>query len=96
MAWIKGRDLLMSERGTYGRAIVGADGAPRRSSHGTWIVGVVLVWGGVLWGKHQARQIERLNAAAALPHQSFGADLRERARDLAGSLTRRLGTRKEA
>jgi len=86
----------MRERGTYGRAIVGADGGPRGSSLGTWIVGGVLVGAAVLWARHQSNQIERLYAAAALPHQSFAAGLRERARELSGDLTRRLSTRKEA
>lgn len=92
MAWIKGRDLLMRERGTYGRAIVGTVGAPRCSSLGTWLV----VFGvAVLWARHQSSQIDKLYAAAGLPHQSFAAGLRERARELSGGLTRRLSTRKE-
>jgi hypothetical protein len=85
----------MNDRGTYGRAIVGADLAPRRPSHGTGLVGALVVVGAVLWARHQSRQIERLYAAAGLPHQSFAAGLRERTRELSHGLTRRLSTRKE-
>lgn len=85
----------MRGRGIYGPHRVGSDGASRGSSLGTWIVGGVLVGGAVLWARYQSRQIEKLYAAASLPHQSFAADLRERASELSGGLARRLGTRKD-
>lgn len=81
----------MNDRGTYGRAIVGANGTPRGPS----LVGVVLVIGGVLWARHQARQIDKLSAAAGIPQESFAADLRERAKQLSSGLTRRLSPRKD-
>jgi hypothetical protein len=81
----------MSERGTYGRSIVGADGAPRGPS----LVTLLLVGGAVLWARHQSNQIARLNAAVALPHQSFTADLRDRAREMSHRFKGRLGLRKD-
>ena len=95
----------MSDRGTYGKSLVGADVyyvQPRGSSLGTWLVGGLLVGGAVLWAKHQGDQIAKLSAEAGLPHQSFGASLRERSKELSASaretfqgLSRRLGTAKK-
>lgn len=94
----------MSDRGTYGKSLVGADVyyVERRSSLGTWLVGGLLVGGAVLWAKHQGDQIEKLYTATGLPHQSFGASLRDRSRQLSTSaretfhnLSRRLGTAKK-
>lgn len=53
-----------------------------RSSIGAWIIGTIAVGGVVLWARHQGKQIEQLNKTAGIPHQSFGADLRQSAKAL--------------
>lgn len=68
----------------------------RGSSTGSWITVGIAVVGAVLWARHQSVQIERLQAAAGLPHQGFVAGLRERTAELSRDLTRRLSTRKES
>ena len=84
----------MRERGNYGTARLGADfSGGGRSSIGTWIVGGLLVGGAVLWAKHQSSQIEKLYAAASLPHQSFVSSVAETARERIQGIRHRLGTR---
>ena len=68
----------MRGRGTYGTSRSDACG----SSWGTWVVGGLLVGSAVLWARHQSTQIEKLYAAAGLPHQSFLGNLRERSKEL--------------
>lgn len=68
----------------------------RGSSVGSWVTVGIAVVGAVLWARHQAVQVERLQAAAGLPHQSFVAGLRERTAELSRDLTRRFSTRKGA
>ncbi len=92
----------MNTRGTYGTPVIGADPYDRGSSLGTWIVGGIVVGGAVLWMKHQSDQIEKLYAAAGLPHRSFVEGLRGRSRELSGAarerfhgLAQRFRTRKE-
>jgi hypothetical protein len=74
----------MSERGVYGRPLIGAapSGQGGGSSLGTWIIGGVLVGGAVLWARHQSVQMTKLYKATGLPQQSFTASLREDARAL--------------
>jgi hypothetical protein len=94
----------MSQRGVYGKASVGADvyHVHHGSSLGTWLLGGLAIGGAVLWAKHQADQIDKLSAAAGLPHPSFAHDLRQRSKELASSasakihdLTRRYASKKE-
>jgi hypothetical protein len=77
---------MANERGHYGKTVVGADPSGHRgSSVVKWIVGGLALGGVILWAKHQAEQIEKLSAAAGLPQQSFGAGLREQAKELTTS-----------
>jgi hypothetical protein len=46
---------------------------------GAWILGTIAVGGALLWGRHQAKQIEQLYKTAGLPHQSFAGSLRQSA-----------------
>jgi hypothetical protein len=73
----------MSERGVYGRPLIGADPSGQGgSSLGTWLVGGILVGGAVLWARHQSAQTARLYKAAGLSQQSFAESLSEDARAL--------------
>lgn len=94
----------MSQRGVYGKPLVGADVyyVQRGSSLGTWIVGGLLVGGAVLWARHQSDQIAKLYARAGLPHESFARSLGARTRELSGTardkfneVIPRLGAKKE-
>src|SRR5215467_15047686 len=85
---------MANERGHYGSSrsvvtwlgqaapgpttYVGAGG----SSAGTWFLGALAIGGAVLWARHQSQQVEQLYKTAGLPHQSFGASLRETAKEL--------------
>jgi hypothetical protein len=71
-------------RGVY----VGAT-MDRGSSVGGWLVGALLVGGGILWARHQSRQVERLYASSGLPYQSFAGSLR----DSAGGALRGIAAR---
>ena len=94
----------MSQRGIYGKTLMGADVylVRRESSWGAWIVGGLLVGGAVLWAKHQSNQIEKLYATSGLPYEGFAGSLGARTRELSGAardkfqvLTQRFGARKE-
>lgn len=94
----------MSQRGVYGKPLMGADVyyVQRGSSWGTWIVGGLLVGGAVLWAKHQSDQIEKLYATSGLSYEGFSKSLGARTKELSGAarekfqgLARRFGTRKE-
>jgi hypothetical protein len=94
----------MSQRGVYGKPLMGADVyyVQRGSSLGTWIVGGLLVGGAVLWAKHQSNQLEKLYTTSGLPYEGFARSLGVRTRELSGvarekfhGLTQRFGTRKE-
>ncbi len=82
---------MANERGQYGKNAAPRVGEqPSRtvyveregSSIAAWIIGTIAVGGAVLWARHQGKQVEQLYKAAGLPHQSFGADLRQRAKAL--------------
>ena len=72
----------MSQRGQYGRAIVGQVPSTvyiERASPSVvpWILGTIAVGSAVLWARHQSRQIDQLQKKAGLPDQSFVSSLRQ-------------------
>lgn len=62
----------------------------RKTSAITQVLGVMAVVGAVLWGRHQARQIEQLYKRIDLPQQSFMASLRQDAGSSLRSLANRV------
>ena len=76
----------MNDRGQYGNTHVGASSSGGSSK--LWWIAVL--GGAVLWGRHQAKQIESLNEAAGLPHQSFWSSVRQDARQLSSATRERL------
>ena len=87
----------MSQRGVYGKPLMGADVyyVQRGSSLGTWLVGGLLVGAAALWAKHQAAQIEKLYATSGLPYEGFTRGLGGAAREKFQGLVQRFGAKKE-
>lgn len=80
---------MANDRGHYGNNVprVGQDprttyDAREHSSIGKWLLGAVAIGGGILFMRHQSRQIEQLYKTGGVPYQTFTGSLRESAREL--------------
>lgn len=76
-------------RGVY----VGASSDSGGSSVFGWIVGALVVGGGILWARHQSQQVERLYATSGLPYQSFAGSLRASAGNAMHGIAARVRSR---
>jgi hypothetical protein len=76
---------MSNGRGQYGNNGVIVGQAPpttiyverQSSSIGAWLLGAVVVGGGILYARHQSQQIAQLYKKGGMPYQTFTGSLRE-------------------
>jgi len=79
---------MANDRGHYGSRSPRVGSLPTiyvehgGASIGTLLLGAVAIGGGLLWARHQSRQIEQLYKTSGTPYQTFAGSLSESAKEL--------------